>query len=41
MLEFGWRMATFSTDGSPGTLLRDHVAEHLRRLEGQINTVWV
>jgi alkanesulfonate monooxygenase SsuD/methylene tetrahydromethanopterin reductase-like flavin-dependent oxidoreductase (luciferase family) len=40
-LEFGWRMATFSTDGSPGTQVRDHVAEHLRRLEGHVDTVWV
>jgi alkanesulfonate monooxygenase SsuD/methylene tetrahydromethanopterin reductase-like flavin-dependent oxidoreductase (luciferase family) len=40
-LTFGWRMATFSTDGSPGTQLRDDVAEHLRRLDGHLDTVWV
>jgi len=40
-LDFGWRMATFSTDGSPGAQLRDQVAEHLRRLDGHLDTVWV
>jgi alkanesulfonate monooxygenase SsuD/methylene tetrahydromethanopterin reductase-like flavin-dependent oxidoreductase (luciferase family) len=40
-LEFGWRMATFSIDGSPGALLVEHVEEHLRRLDGQISAVWV
>lgn len=40
-LTFGWRMATFSTDGSSGARLRDDVAEHLRRLDGHLDTVWV
>jgi alkanesulfonate monooxygenase SsuD/methylene tetrahydromethanopterin reductase-like flavin-dependent oxidoreductase (luciferase family) len=40
-LDFGWRMATFSTDGSPGAQLRDQVAEHLRRLDGHLDMVWV
>lgn len=40
-LTFGWRMATFSTDGSSGMQLRDDVAEHLRRLDGHLDTVWV
>ncbi len=40
-LEFGWRMATFSTDGTPGGLLMEQVEDHLRRLDGQIGTVWV
>jgi alkanesulfonate monooxygenase SsuD/methylene tetrahydromethanopterin reductase-like flavin-dependent oxidoreductase (luciferase family) len=40
-LEFGWRMATFSTDGTPGSLLVEQVEEHLRRLDGHLGTVWV
>jgi alkanesulfonate monooxygenase SsuD/methylene tetrahydromethanopterin reductase-like flavin-dependent oxidoreductase (luciferase family) len=40
-LEFGWRLPTFSTDGSPGTGVLDHNAEHLRRLERHVDTVWV
>jgi alkanesulfonate monooxygenase SsuD/methylene tetrahydromethanopterin reductase-like flavin-dependent oxidoreductase (luciferase family) len=40
-LEFGWRMATFSIDGSPGSLLVEHVEEHLRRLDGHMSAVWV
>jgi len=40
-LGFGWRMATFSTDGSSGSQLRDDVAEHLRQLDGHLDTVWV
>jgi alkanesulfonate monooxygenase SsuD/methylene tetrahydromethanopterin reductase-like flavin-dependent oxidoreductase (luciferase family) len=40
-LDFGWRMATFSIDGSPGAVLRDQVEEHLRRLDGHMSAVWV
>src|SRR3954469_9785031 len=40
-LDFGWRMATFSLDGSPGALLRDQVEEHLRRVDGHFGAVWV
>ena len=40
-LEFGWRMATFSIDGTPGTLLVERVEEHLRRLDGHVRAVWV
>jgi alkanesulfonate monooxygenase SsuD/methylene tetrahydromethanopterin reductase-like flavin-dependent oxidoreductase (luciferase family) len=40
-LEFGWRLPTFSTDGSPGTTVRDNAAEHLRRLQEHVDTVWV
>lgn len=40
-LEFGWRMATFSIDGSPGTAVRDQVAEHLTALKDHVDTVWV
>jgi alkanesulfonate monooxygenase SsuD/methylene tetrahydromethanopterin reductase-like flavin-dependent oxidoreductase (luciferase family) len=40
-LEFGWRMATFSTDGSPATGMVEQVEEHLRRLDGHIEAVWV
>lgn len=40
-LELGWRLPTFSTDGSPGSLVRDQCAEHLRRLQPHIDTVWV
>ena len=40
-LEFGWRMATFSTDGTPATLLIERVEEHLRRLDGHLGSVWV
>jgi alkanesulfonate monooxygenase SsuD/methylene tetrahydromethanopterin reductase-like flavin-dependent oxidoreductase (luciferase family) len=40
-LEFGWRMATFSADGTPGSTLVAQVEEHLRRLDGQLRAVWV
>ena len=40
-LEFGWRMATFSIDGTRGTLLVVRVEEHLRRLDGHVRAVWV
>jgi alkanesulfonate monooxygenase SsuD/methylene tetrahydromethanopterin reductase-like flavin-dependent oxidoreductase (luciferase family) len=40
-LEFGWRLPTFSTDGTPGTRVLEHNAEHLRRLEPYVDTVWV
>ena len=41
VLEFGWRMATFSIDGTPGTVLVERVEEHLRRLDGHLQAVWV
>jgi alkanesulfonate monooxygenase SsuD/methylene tetrahydromethanopterin reductase-like flavin-dependent oxidoreductase (luciferase family) len=40
-LEFGWRLPTFSTDGSPGGRVLEQNAEHLRRLEPHVDTVWV
>ena len=40
-LEFGWRMQTFSIDGTPGALLVEQVEEHLRRLDGHVRAVWV
>lgn len=40
-LEFGWRLPTFSTDGSPGQRVLEQNAEHLRRLEPHVDTVWV
>jgi alkanesulfonate monooxygenase SsuD/methylene tetrahydromethanopterin reductase-like flavin-dependent oxidoreductase (luciferase family) len=40
-LEFGWRLPTFSTDGSPGADVRDRCAEHLRVLQPHVDTVWV
>ena len=40
-LEFGWRLPTFSTDGSPGTGELEHARDHLRRLEPHVDTVWV
>ncbi len=40
-LEFGWRMATFSLDGSPGAALVQAVEEHLRKLDGHLQAVWV
>ena len=32
-LDFGWRMATFSLDGSPASSLVKQVEEHLRLFE--------
>ena len=40
-LEFGWRLPTFSTDGSPGAGMLERNAEHLRRLAPHVDTVWV
>ncbi|MFN8526877.1 MAG: LLM class flavin-dependent oxidoreductase [Chloroflexota bacterium] len=40
-LTFGWRMATFSEDGTPASVWRENVEEHMRRLEGQLTTVWI
>jgi alkanesulfonate monooxygenase SsuD/methylene tetrahydromethanopterin reductase-like flavin-dependent oxidoreductase (luciferase family) len=41
VLGFGWRLQTFSIDGSPAASLRDHTIEHLRRLQGHVDTVWI
>lgn len=40
-LEFGWRMATFSEDGTPGATLVAQVEAHLRLLEGHVQSIWV
>ncbi|MCC6175030.1 MAG: LLM class flavin-dependent oxidoreductase [Chloroflexi bacterium] len=40
-LELGWRMATFSRDGSPATDLIANVEEHLRCLSGHFQAAWV
>jgi alkanesulfonate monooxygenase SsuD/methylene tetrahydromethanopterin reductase-like flavin-dependent oxidoreductase (luciferase family) len=40
-LDFGWRMATFSINGTPGAAIVESVEAHLRRLEGHLSTVWV
>ena len=40
-LTFGWRLATFSPTGAPAPVLRDQIAEHLRRLEGHVDAVWI
>ena len=40
-LQFGWRMPTFSQDGSPATALVAHVEEHLLLLQGHIDAVWI
>jgi alkanesulfonate monooxygenase SsuD/methylene tetrahydromethanopterin reductase-like flavin-dependent oxidoreductase (luciferase family) len=40
-LEFGWRLPTYSTDGSPGARTLEQNAEWLRRLEPHVDTVWV
>ncbi|MGE3911764.1 MAG: LLM class flavin-dependent oxidoreductase [Chloroflexota bacterium] len=40
-LEFGWRMATFSTDGTPGRQVLDDVKAHMTALQDHIDTVWV
>ena len=40
-LEFGWRMQTFSIDGTPGPVLVEQVEEHLRRLDRHVRAVWV
>ena len=40
-LEFGWRLPTFSTDGSPGVGVVADALVHLRQLEPHVDTVWV
>lgn len=40
-LQFGWRMQTFSMDGTPGPVLVGQIEEHLRRLEGHLDAVWI
>jgi alkanesulfonate monooxygenase SsuD/methylene tetrahydromethanopterin reductase-like flavin-dependent oxidoreductase (luciferase family) len=40
-LEFGWRMATFSEDETPGATLMAQVEAHLRLLEGHFQSIWV
>jgi alkanesulfonate monooxygenase SsuD/methylene tetrahydromethanopterin reductase-like flavin-dependent oxidoreductase (luciferase family) len=40
-LEFGWRMATWPTDRTPGTVLVEQIEEHLRRIEGAFASVWI
>ena len=40
-LQFGWRMQTFSLDGTPGPVLVEQIEEHLRRLAGHLDAVWI
>jgi alkanesulfonate monooxygenase SsuD/methylene tetrahydromethanopterin reductase-like flavin-dependent oxidoreductase (luciferase family) len=40
-LTFGWRMQTFSIDGTPGPVLVEQIEEHLRRLDGHLDAVWI
>ena len=40
-LQFGWRMQTFSIDGTPGPRLVEQIEDHLRCLDGHFDAVWI